>query len=623
MNFKRVFASLICKKLNLKQNIILNLIEVPPNPNMGDLAFPCFMPAKKLKKNPNQIAIDLSKNLSSKYFSSFETQGPYLNAVINKSSLLKSIFRKEKTPSKKLKKVAVEYMNANPNKALHIGQARNICIGDTLVRTFRFLGFKTHAINYGDDSGVNVGLNLIGHLYCKIPFKTKKKFDHYCGEIYSEMRKEDYDSKFKKQLSSLLLNLEEGKDKRLKKIHKEYTRKCAIAQFETCWKLNSFFNLVNWETDILHLNFLKETMDKLKKTGLVKFVDGGDAAGCWVIDLSGMKCFEGLKTPYQVLIKSDGVATYCAKDIAYALWKLGFLKNDFYYDLLIKQPNGECLYTTSSDKSETIKKEFGNYNLAINVIDNRQTFSQRIVKTSLSALGYLKKDREYIHLPYGVVYLKPKTLIDFGFKLDAKEKKETRLPFSSRKGWSVTIDETLEILKKKAYKETKKRNPKQKEAWLNHVSEKIALAALRFFLTKFSSEKDIVFDIDEVLDMQGETGVYSLYTYARISNILKKSSLSSKEFNANLLTENLEVQIAKQISELQDVAEETCKKLSPELICKYILQLCQTFNSYYSSVPVLNSPDEVKKSRLNLLKKLQETLKVAMNLIGIKEMTMM
>ncbi|MBS3168557.1 arginine--tRNA ligase [Candidatus Woesearchaeota archaeon] len=626
MKFKKEFAKLISKETKIEESKLIKIIEVPPDLKLGDYAFPCFILSKELKKSPQEISKLLSNKLKSSLFLKFEPIGPYINAFVNKQEFIKEVF-KDKIIEKKSERVLVEYMSANPNKPLHIGQARNICIGNSMIKIYKYLGYSTLSVNYGDDTGVNVGYNIVAHMYYQIPIKTDKKFDHYCGQIYTEMRKKEDDPKFKEILSETLLKIEEGKDKDVMKFHQQYTKKCAISQFESCWRLNAFFNLANWESDILHLKFFESTIERLKQDKHVRYLEEGDLKGCWVLDLSEIDEFKGNKNTYQVLIKSDGVATYVAKDIVYAMWKLGYLKKDFFYKRLVKQSNEDYIYTTSSNPADTELSKFRNNDIAIAVIDNRQDHPQKVVKAALKILNFETENKHYYHLSYGVVYLTPKTLIEFGFKLTPEEKKESRLPFSSRKGWFVTLDETMNKLHEKAYQESKKRNLEKSEEWLHSTAEAIALASLRFFLTKYDTNKDITFDIDEVLDMEGETGAYVLYSYARISNIFSKAELApeklQKTFKQELLQEDLELEIIKKISQLDEIIESAKNKLAPNILCNYILELCQLFNSYYANFPILNNEKDLKIARLNLLKKLQEILKTSINLIGIKEVDRM
>ena len=186
------------------------MIEIPPENISGDFAFPCFRLSKLLKKSPQQISEELEKKLQSDYFSSFQNLSGYLNAHINQTTFIADSLKPKALSLKSSKeRVMIEYMNANPNKPLHIGQARNVCIGDSMRRIYEELGYFVHSFNYGDDSGVNVGYNIVGHLFYDYSLYTDKKYDHYCGKIYEEMRKKDEDPKFKQLISETLLKIEE------------------------------------------------------------------------------------------------------------------------------------------------------------------------------------------------------------------------------------------------------------------------------------------------------------------------------------------------------------------------------------------------------------------------------
>ncbi len=595
-------------------------LETPKNRDFGDLALPCFVLARHLKKPPQEIAWDLSKALEHELIERLEAVNAYLNIFLKKDALIDHVFNKPYNWPNNHKRLIVEYMNANPNKPLHIGQARNVAIGDTIVRLARLLGYEVHAANYGDDSGVNVGYNIVAHLYYNIPLETGEKFDHFCGRVYTEMHRREHEKEFKERLVDTLLKIEEGRDRDLMELHKKYTRQCVIAQIESCWRLNAYFDLVNWETDILHLKFFEKTIEILKEKDCVKYAEDGDAKGCWILDLANVPEFKNLKHPYQVLIKSDGVATYVAKDIVYAMWKLGLIDDDFYYEKLIKQPNNKYTYTTTSLPNTNEHPLFGNYDIAISVIDKRQSHAQNVVRTALKLMGFTR-GKEYIHLPYGVVYITPKTLLEFGIELDEEEKSKEKLAFSSRKGWVITLDESFELVKKHAYNETKQRNPDKTDSWLNEVAENITLAAMRFFLLKSDLNQDIVFDIDNVLEMKGDTGMYVLYTYARISGILAKSGLKElPDADLSLLKDGEDYKLIRKMVDFEDVVIEAFKKLMPSMICNYILELCQLFNSYYSSVPVLKADSSLRNARLKLLLAVQKTLKNALNLIGINEL---
>jgi arginyl-tRNA synthetase len=252
---------------------------------------------------------------------------------------------------------------------------------------------------------------LVGHLYYGLPLETDKKFDHYCGEIYLQMRGKDEDPEFKEKLSKILHAVENDSDPEITKLHKEYVKKCTVEQLKSCWRIGASFTMINRETDILHLDLFQEALGILKQKGHVIYAEDGDAKGCWIVDLSSLPLYQKEEKQYAILVKSDGVATYVAKDIAFAMWKLGYLEKKFHFYPFAVQPDGSTVYSTTSDESVAEKKVFGPYNQAITIIDNRQIPPQMVVKSTLELLGLINKDKQYDPLGYGVVYLTPNTLL--------------------------------------------------------------------------------------------------------------------------------------------------------------------------------------------------------------------
>ena len=185
----------------------------------------------------------------------------------------------------------------------------------------------------------------------------------------------------------------------------------------------------------------------------------------------------------------------------------------------------------------------------------------------------------------------------------------------------------LDLLHQRAYEETKKRNEDKDDQWLHTTAERIAISSLRFFLTKTDLTKDITFDIDEVLDMEGETGAYVLYTYARLSSVLNQNHnpqfTNHHEIDYSLLTEETEREIIKEIDALDGVIRQAKNELAPHLVCRYVLKLAALFNTYYSKVNIKLSDDASKAARLSLLSRLKATLQKAMSIAGLQEVERM
>ncbi len=636
-HYKHTFAQLLSDQLTAQTwwtvDEIEQMIEFPPQVEFGDLAFPCFQLSKLLRKAPPVIAAELQSAIQSAWmqsglFSDFKIVWPYLNAFIHQASYIDQVLKQTAQqiavdPTKP--KILLEYMSANPNKPLHIGHSRNVCIGDTLRRVFDELGYPLHTSDYGDDSGVNVGYNILGHLVLGIPFETDKKFDHYCGEVYLQVKNlEAADSTLKEKMTQILLHIEHNDDPAITAFHKQYVKKCTIEQLRTCRRMGARFDVIDRETDVLHTNFFAEALELLKTRGHVKYADEGDAKGCRIIDLSSLPQYANEEKQYQILVKSDWVATYVAKDIAFALWKLGFLSRDFQYESFVTDPDGrEVMMTTQQWISIA---EYRDYNRAITVIDNRQLPAQQVVHGALQLLGYLTDDKRYEPLGYGVLYLTPPTLLQMGCVLNEEEKNQTRLPFASRKGRSMSVDNLLDLLHTKVFDASRMRHSDLDETVLHDIAEAVAVSSLRFLLTKTDVSKDMTFDLDECLDLEGETWAYVLYTWARLASIIAKSGVVSgmdegsdfSSLDLSWLTQAYELDLIKWIDQYQHIVQQVADGLAPHLICRYILDGSKLINSYYAHTKIMWSEDSLLKARIALLTRVREVLDHATRLVGMR-----
>jgi arginyl-tRNA synthetase len=638
-DYQNRYATLLAPYTGLDVAVIQSMLSIPPQAELGDLAFPVFTIAKEKKIAPQVLALQIVEQVVAAWvslgFTKIIAVWPYVNIFIDTVAYAQEVLwaplQRADTQVKK-QKILLEYMSGNPNKPLHVGHARNVCIGDTLRRAFEVAGYQIQTSHYGDDSGVNVGYNIVGHLHYGLSLDPgfnaqwePKKFDHYCGEIYLQMRGKNEDPDFKEKLSQTLHAIENNSDPKIMAFHQDYVKRCTIEQLRSCRRVGASFNMINRETDILHLDLFAEALDMLKSRGHVVFADEGDAKGCWIVDLSSLLLYQKEEKQYAILVKSDGVATYVAKDIAFAMWKLGYLEKQFYFHAFAQQPDGSMVASTTSQSSLAESITFGDYNQAITIIDNRQVPAQTVVKSSLELLGLLwvnaaGEEKHYTPLGYGVVYLTPNTLMKSGFSLSEEEKMLARLPFASRKGWTVTMDAMLDALHARAFEETAKRNAGVDISVLHWTAERIAISAFRFFLTKTDIMKDITFDIDEVLDMEGETGAYVLYTNARIKAVLAKVGMWGSDIHTAtpLLTHPLEILLIKKIDELSGVVHDVIAQLAPHLLNRYLITACQLFNSYYNEVNISQSPEAEKLARVALLEVFGRTLEHAMTLVGMQ-----
>ncbi len=512
-------------------------------------------------------------------------------------------------------KIGVEHTSVNPNKALHYGHLRNVVLGDSVSRILKFTGHKVQVLNYVDDSGLQVADLVVGFKYAGFPMESEKgeKFDHYCGDTVYVKVNEQYEArKDLVEAQKKVLRELEDLDSETARFGARLTKQILREQLKTCWRINAKYDLLNFESHILQLRMWNEILDKLKSKGVAELSKEGKYADCWIVRVEGEE--EGEE---KVLVRSDGTATYVAKDIPYAAWKIGMIPDNFGYSVYSEQPNRSLLWSTSIQEGVKEHPKFAPYSKAITVIDVRQRRLQRIIGHILTELSDATAIDRYIHLSYEVVFLSGNTAEELGFNSGGKRV----VSMSGRKGIYVNADDVLDTLHAKAYKETKIRNPDKSKDWLHKTAEKITVAAIRFDLLKQDSDKTIVFDLERALSLEGETGPYILYSYARASRIVERSGIepSIELEGATRLTDISEVALVKEISKFDIYVEESARYLSPKIIARYLYGLVSLFNVFYEKLPVLKESDQTLRSaRLALVKSFQVVARNGLMLLGIE-----
>ncbi|MEM4311768.1 MAG: arginine--tRNA ligase [Nitrososphaerales archaeon] len=589
-------------------------LEEPPSDEFGDLSNSiAFNLSKLYKEDPYEIAqkiVKEAKKYKSELIENLEAhKAGYINLRINYSNFVPralEYFLKNfgKLDLGKGKRVCVEHTSVNPAHPLHIGHVRNLAIGDSLRRILEFAGYKVHVLNYIDDLGLQVADLITGLKFVKLELKNIK-FDQACGEVYVKINElYEKDSTLVEKRAQVLKEIERGGSD-LAEFSKEITKKVLMSQLETCWRLNTRYDLLNFESHIIEAGLWDKVFQSLKDLNLIKLEEQGKYKGCWI--------FKGdeLEEEEKVLVRSDGTTTYIAKDIPYAFWKLGLIEDPFRYKIYCNQPDGTPLYSTNFNGK---LENFGNYDKAITVIDDRQSRLQRIIVQILSKVAGKDMSDRYIHLGYGLVSLSKKTAKTLGIEAD-----RDFIHMSGRRGLFITADEILDRLKRKAYEETKKRNPDSPEEWLNKVSESIAVSSLRYAMVRQDLSKLIVFDMDEILRLEGDTAPYLQYTYARACGIIGKSILDLELHKEALNLDKEEIRLVKQIAKLDLIIEEVVKKLDLKPLAKYTYHLASQFNLFYERYPVLKEKDEkIRAARLALVLAFKKCMEICLHIIGIE-----
>ncbi len=587
-------------------------------PEFGDVSCNIgFLLAKPLKKKPfdiaESIANEYKKNKGVLISEASAHPSGYLNFTANYPRLIKSVIQSSKEENYgevelgKNSKIVVEHTSVNPNKALHVGHVRNIIIGDTVARILQKAKYDVRVLNYVDDSGLQVADIIVGFKYggfAKEP-PNGQKFDHYCGDIVYVNITDRYENEpsLAEKRSLVLKELEEGTSE-IAKFGDEITRRVLAEQLKTCWRLGVTYDCLNFESQIIRSHLGKIVFEKMQSMGIVYLEKEGKNTGCWVIK-SDSDVDED-----KVLVRSNGIATYIAKDIPYAAWKLGILEDPFYYKQYAMQDNDRILWQTVLENTGTKLNFTGDS--VITVIDSRQSRLQKIITKIMS--DFKSKEKSYIHLGYESVTLSADTAKMLHLDTAGKS-----VQMSGRKGIYVNADYVLDILAVRTYEEAKKRNPDLDEITLVKISEQVAIAALRYAMIKQDLDKIITFDMTESLSLEGDTGPYLQYAYARAMRILEKAG---KEPEFDVSYDNLinvhEKNLAKIIGKFDIQVEDSAKNLSPKIIAKYCYDLAVTFNSFYEQVKVLTAETgELVNTRLCLVWSFEKTLGKALALLGI------
>jgi len=590
----------------------------PAKPGFGDVSSNIsFLLAKQLKKSPRDIAQLFSENYKKSQHTlvlkSEAHPSGYLNFFANWEKLNQLILSESNLDTfgfvelGKKSTIVVEHTSVNPNKALHIGHVRNIIIGDTLSRILRKADYKVNVLNYIDDSGLQVADILVGftHFGFEQEPPDGKKFDHYCGDdVYVKTtQKYEEDSSLEEIRKNVLKDLEDETSETAK-LADIITRKVLSNQLETCWNLSVHYDCLNFESQIIRSGLWSKIFEKLKEMKLVEFENDGKNAGCWVIRGDG-------KEEDKIVVRSNGTATYIAKDIPYAAWKLGLLDDPFYYEKYPKdQPSSKTLWQTTLN-SNGVKENFTGSKV-ITVIDSRQARLQKII-TQL--MGKFKSIPDaYVHLGYESVTLSSETAKTLGLDTDGKQAQ-----MSGRKGLYVSADSVYDLLKERTVQETTKRHPEIDSSEIQNIAHSISVGTLRYEMIKQDLDKIITFDLTKSLSLEGDTAPYIQYAFARASRILEKSERAvSIDIDFSLLSDKTELNLIKIIGLFPISVRDAANNLSPKVVARYSHDLAVSFNSFYEHTKVLGIGDEkLENARLCLVNSFKITLEKSLDLLGI------
>jgi arginyl-tRNA synthetase len=657
----------------------------PPNVDLGEISITnCFELAKQLRQPPRKIAESVAARLLPiEGVERLSVAGPgYLNLYLDRARLAASLFearvaadqesaeRREFRPE--AGKVLVEHTSINPNKAAHVGHLRNAVLGDTFARLLRFTGREVEVQNYIDNTGVQVADVAVGFAYLEkksaadvraLAENRSVRFDYYCWDLYARVTQAyQQDSGLASRRADTLKAIEEG--------HSELAAMAEIIStailrlhLETVQHLGIRYDLLVQESEILRLNFWKYAFALLQERNALRFEDSGRNKGCWVMSLAGdgaadaesvnehenpssdsnaAEAEEDDKEDVKIIVRSNGTVTYVGKDIAYHLWKFGLLGRDFGYEPFYEYPDGRRLWRTSTAPSPSDAPAFGRASAAYVVIDSRQSYLQRVVAAAFRELGYQEQAAHMHHFAYEFWNLSLDAAASLGIEPGPEDRQRGYVGISGRRGLGVKADDLIDTVIAKAMAEVRERQMTSGAEEQQTYARMIGVAALRYFLLKFTRRSTITFDFKDALAFEGETGPYLQYSVVRACNILRKFETDPCAGSVGepvVLTQYLRSQMPVAAlgkfldgsegkdfwellllaAQLEMTVQQAVTSEEPAVLAKYAFRLAQAFNNFYHRYRVLVEPEPKRRAFLLVLVTLaSETLNRALGLLGIE-----
>ena len=552
----------ILKKHNVKFEVNL---EKPLDSTMGDFSLPCFQFSKIFKKPPEEIAnIIKSEIKKEKIIKKIKGKNGYLNFFLDEKIIIQKTLEnilknmeKYGYHTKKNKKIIIEHTSANPNGPLHVGRARNPIIGDTLVRLGKASGYNIISQFYLDDMGKQVAILYWGLKNLdpdQVLKSNRKKPDHESVAYYQKsVELMNKNEKNSNEIQNIVKKSEKGDKKTLEEIKKAY---------EPVLKgINESLKFINITLDhyIPESNFIKDkSVDAvIIKLNNSKYSKKEDKARYIEMENFGIK---GRNTKFYYLRK-DGTTLYATRDIAYHIWKAK------------------------------------NSDIMINILGEDHRLESKQVEIALKIFGEKKIPKivfySFVSLPEGKM--------------------------STRKARVVYLDDLIDEAIDRAYKEVKKRRGNElSEKKMKEISKIVGTGSIRFNIIKVQPEKSITFKWEEALNFEGNSAPFIQYAYARSCSILSKAKNLNIKINPDFIKENSETNLVRKFAEYPNIIIKSFEESKPHLLANYLLEFSSVFNQFYRDCPVLSiNNQDIKKSRLFLVKATKTILKNGLNLLGI------
>lgn len=560
MDFKYEAASLIAKAADMDINDIVNFMEIPAKPEMGDYAFPCFRLAKTMRKAPNMIAADIcSKIEENKIFSKIEPVAAYINFFTDKSvyaaEVMESIAKMGEnygtSEEGKEKTIVIDYSSPNIAKPFHVGHLRSTVIGSALYKIFEKMGYECVGVNHLGDWGTQFGKLIEAYKLWGSKEEVEEKGISELTRIYVKFHEEaEKDPSLDDRARAWFVKMQDGDEEAITLWKWFYD--ISIKEFERVYeKLGVKFDHYTGES--FYNDKMAAIVDELKEKKLLT-----ESNGAMIVDL------EDAKMPPCLIIRTDGGTLYATRDITAAIYR----KNTYDFD--------KCIYVTAIDQNLHFAQWF-------KVIEK---------------MGY-DWSKDLVHVPFGLVSLE-----------DGK--------LSTRKGKVVLMEDLLDEAVKKTMGIINDKNPDLPDK--EEVAKEVGIGAVIFDDLYNGRIKDIVFSWDRMLNFDGETGPYVQYTHARACSVLKKAEYvkGTAPIDYSVLTDDASVDVCKMLANYSAKINEAASRYEPSVIARYLVDLSQAFNKFYHDNVILTDDENVRNARLAVVDAVRLVIRSGLEILGIK-----
>ena len=558
MDFKVEIAKKISALVDMEFDKVMEFIEVPPQGNMGDYAFPCFQLAKVMRKSPNMIAVELSEKIQAdSIVEKAEGAGGYLNFFINKKEYIKQLVEEVLSKGEKFgssnigegKNVIVEFSSVNVAKPFHVGHLFNTMLGSSLEKVYKHSGYNTIKINHLGDWGTQFGKQISAYKRWVDEEALEKTPISELFRIYVKFHEEaEKDPSLEDEARAYFKKLEEG-DPEVTRLWQKF-KDLSLREFSELYKsLNVEFD--SYAGESFYSDKMDEIVQMLQDKKLLV-----DSNGAKIVDL------EQFGLPPIMILKSDGATIYATRDLAAALYR---------------------------------KRHYSFYK-NIYVVGGTQALHFNQIFSTLGLMGF-DWYKDCVHIGHGLVKFADKKL-------------------STRKGDVVFAKDVMNEAIHKTLEVIENKNPNLENK--ADVARKVGMGALIYTFLKNNRDKDVVFTWEDALNFDGDSGPYVQYTYVRGKSILRKAGNVPETADLSYLSTEDEFQLVKLLGAFKDSVKEAVERYEPFVVIRHVTEIAKAYNKFYNSHPILNADENVKNARLQLTKAVGIVIQTGLGLAGIE-----